>query len=790
MMATRFLGASVQRIEDMRLLRGEGKYLDDLHFPALFHAAFVRSSHAHARIRSIDVAAARSIKGVHHVFVASDLGEAAERPMPLAAPHPLIRQPHTQPALAVDEVCYVGQPIAVVIAQSRYLAEDAAALVVVDYDVLPAVADCVSARRPDSARAHADAGDNIAAVLKAGFGNCEQAIASADIVISDAITMDRGGCHSMEGRGVIASVSASMEELTVWTSTQAPYMIQKLLARHLQWGEQRVRVVAPDVGGGFGPKAVFYPEEIIIPLVALKTRHPVKWTEDRREHFLATTQQRTQQWTVDIAATVGGKILGLRGRGIHDAGAFLPYGVLLPLSSLWPFPGPYAIPSLDLTLDVVFTNKVATSPVRGAGRPYAAFVIERCIDRVAQAAGISAVEVRRRNFVKRDQFPYATGMTYRDGSAVTYDSGDFDGLLERAVSMADCDGFEDRRIAAAGNGRLRGIGVASCIEDTGAGPFEGVAVRILPTGRIHVVTGAASQGQGHATIVAQMCAEQLGVSLDAISVTSADTGQMNHGMGTYGSRIAVAAGNSAFVAARLVREKALSLAANLLQARPDDLTIVDGEIRRKDNAQGTALSLASLAESLAGVPGLPLPQGFSPGLEATEYYPISAPTTAAGTHIAEVEIDPELGEVQLVRYCVAHDCGTVLNPLLVDGQILGGVVHGIGNALFEEMKFDSSAQPVSTNYGEYLLPTASEVPRIDIAHIEIPSPLNPLGAKGAGEAGTIPAAAAIVAAIENALWEFEVRISHHPVSPQDVIKAVNRSKSGSPGVDASRGMFH
>ncbi|HJP68148.1 MAG TPA: xanthine dehydrogenase family protein molybdopterin-binding subunit [Sphingomicrobium sp.] len=776
-MATRYLGASVVRIEDPRLLKGQGKYLDDLHLPGVKHVAFVRSTEAHARIIAIDVSAARAVEGVHAVLLASDLGPLAQKPMPIMAPSPFIRSGRTQLPLAADEVCYVGQPIAMIVAENRYVAEDAIALIDVQYESATAVVDCMQAREPGGPTVHFADDDNLAGTIHAKFGNPAHEFTAADLILRDRIVMHRGGCHSMEGRGVAVAQSADGSELTIWTSTQSPYLIRRFLAQYLEREESSLRVVAPDVGGGFGPKALFYPEEAALPLAALRFGWSLKWIEDRREHFVATTQQRDQVWDVEVAANNDGEIRAIRGRAVHDAGAFIPYGLLLPLSSLWPFPGPYKLAAIDLTMDVVYTNQITTSPVRGAGRPYAAFVIERCVDLVAAKTGLDRAEIRRRNFIKPSQFPYQTGMVYRDGSAVTYDSGDFEAGLDQALKLADYSGFADRRRLSEERGRRRGIGIASCIEDTGAGPFEGVTVRVLPSGKIQVVTSAASQGQGHATIMAQVCADRLGVDIGDISVISADTGAMAYGMGTYGSRIAVVASASTLQAADEVRKKALDLAAEQIDADPVDLEIVSGKIRIKGVPE-PKLSLGDLARRLSGVPGIPLPVGFSAGLEATAYAPIDKVATSSGTHIAEVEVDSDTGEVHLVGYSVSHDCGRLLNPLLVDGQIMGGVVHGIGNALFERMIYDGQGQPLTTNYGEYLLPLATEIPRIKIGHIETLSPLSALGAKGAGEGGTIAAAPAIISAVEHALSRWNVRLSKHPISPPDLVEAIERAKEG------------
>ncbi|MES2937922.1 MAG: xanthine dehydrogenase family protein molybdopterin-binding subunit [Pseudomonadota bacterium] len=769
-----FTGARAERVEDARLLTGQGRYLDDLRLPSVLHVAFVRSSHAHARIAGIDMAQAKALPGVIAVFTAADLGPLAAKRMPVTVPHPQLVQPRTQFPLAVDEVCYVGEPVAMVVATSRYVAEDAVAMVEVDYDGLSVASDARAALAAGAGLAHLGAPDNLVGTVTAKFGDVDAAFAAAGVVVRERIEMHRGGCHSMEGRAVAAAPPEDAEPLTVWTSTQSPYMIRRFLAAHLEWDESRIRVIAPDVGGGFGPKAIFYPEEVAVPLAAMRLGRTLKWVEDRREHFLATTQQREQWWELEVAAARDGRITAIRGRAVHDNGAYVPYGLLLAQSTVWQFPGPYAIGAVDLAMDVVFTNKVATTPVRGAGRPYAAFVIERCVDWVARALEMDPAEVRRRNYVRREQFPYQTGMVYRDGSMATYDSGDFEACLDKALALAGHADFAQRRAAAREQGLRRGIGVASYIEDTGVGPFEGVTVRVLPSGGIQVVTGAAAQGQGHATILAQICADALGVRPDQVSVESADTGKFPHGLGTFGSRIAVTAGSSAYKAAGEVRAKALAVASRILECPAAELDLREGRVVRLGEA--TALSLGELARRLAGAPGVALPG--EPGLEATGYEVIRAPATASGTHVAEVEIDVATGGVKVVAYAVAHDCGRMLNPLLVEGQIIGGVVHGIGNALFERMVYDENGQPLSTNYGEYLLPMAGEMPRIRLDHVETPSPLNPLGAKGAGEGGTIPAAAAVIAAVEDALREYGAVVRRHPLSPQDIVELIAAATGG------------
>ena len=775
-MGVRHIGADVRRLEDPRLLTGRGRYTDDIRRPGLLEAAFVRSSHAHATIRSIDLTAARAVPGVHAVWSLADLGSpVADAPMPCMAPAPVIKQEHVQYALAKDEVCYVGEPVVVVIADSRHIAEDAAALVAIDYDTLPAVVDCRAALEPDAPPAHTGAADNLAARLQVGFGDIDAAFADAPHVFQLQLAQHRGVAHSMEGRAVLAEHDAEAGKLTLTSATQSPYLVRRFLARMLGLDEQDLRVIAPDVGGGFGPKAVFYPEEAVLAVAAMKLGRPVKWAEDRREHFVATTNQRDQHWTLEVACDTDGRMRGIRGHVIHDNGAYLPYGIILAITALAPFPGAYALPALSMSLDVVYTNTTATTPVRGACRPNAIFAIERAVDAIARNLQLDPAEVRRRNFVRPEQFPYATGMKARDGSPVAYDSGDYHACLDRALELADATGFPTRQAESRSRGRYRGLGIASFIEDTGLGPYDGVQVRVTPQGAVQVITGAASQGQGHATTLAQVVADQLGVGLDKVRVIAADTERFPLGMATIASRTAVTAGNSAHIAATEVRQKAIRYAADRFEVAPEDIVLEDGQVK----VAGTDLSvgLGEVALALASFIGAKVPAGLTPGLEATGYFEARATPHSSGTNIAEVEVDAETGAVELINYVVIHDCGTILNPKIVDGQITGGVVHGIGNALFEEMIYDAGGQPVSTNLGEYLLPTATEIPPIRIGHIETPSPLNPLGVKGAGESGTIPAIAAVVAAVENALAPFGVVIDRYPLNPERVVDMIDAARA-------------
>ncbi|HEY2135725.1 MAG TPA: xanthine dehydrogenase family protein molybdopterin-binding subunit [Xanthobacteraceae bacterium] len=766
-MGVRYFGAAVPRIEDPDLVAGRGRYLDDIHLPGMVHAAFVRSVHAHARIKGIDAAAAAALPGVVAVLSASDLGVTG-RATPQFAPSPLLIQNRTQHVLASQAVHYVGEAIAIIVADTRAIAEDAANLVEVDYEPLAPVADLGSALAADAPRAHEGALDNRIATLRARFGDIDQVFGRAAHVFREHITQHRGGCHSMECRGVIATEDAVSRHLLVWSSTQAPYMVRRSLAQFLAMDESRIRVIAPQVGGGFGPKAGVYPEEFAIALAAMKLRRPTKWVEDRREHFLSTTQQRDQIWDLEVAADAKGRMLGVRGRCLHDNGAYVPYGLILPFTSVGPFPGPYALEALDVTLDAVFTNKVPTTPVRGAGRPNVAFVLERLADRVARELAIDRAEVRRASFVPRDAFPYSTGMKGRDGSPVAYDSGDYHLCLDTALArMRD---FPVRQKAARAAGKYLGLGIASYVEDTGLGPYEGAQVAVEPNGRVVITTGAAAQGQGHHTVFAQIVADILDVPIASVSVVSADTGSFPRGIGTIGSRIAVLGGSSVHVAATRVKEKALHVAAEMLEAAEADLTLEDGRV----HVAGTdrSVALGEIAQRLAGFSGVAMPAGVEPGLAADGYFQARALTFANGSNACEVEVDAATGAVKILRYVVAHDCGRLINPMLVDGQIRGGVVHGIGNATHELMRFDDQAQPITTNYADYLLPIATDMPAIEVIHLETPSPLNPIGVKGAGEGGTIPATACVISAIEDALAPLGVTLCEYPVSPQRLVELI------------------
>jgi carbon-monoxide dehydrogenase large subunit len=774
-MGAKHFGARVARLEDPALLTGRGRFVDDIKLAGALHACFVRSPHAHARIRAIDTSAARAMPGVHAVLTADDLpARMAGRQIPMLVPNPSIKTPRTQLALARHEVCYVGQTIAVAIATDRYLAEDAAAAVKVDFELLPAVSDCRDAAKPGAPCAHGDLASNVAAVVPVGYGDVDAAFANAAHVFEEKLFVHRGGAMTLEGRAVLASYDAAANLLTVWSATQTPHLCRGTLADLFERDLETIRVIAPHVGGGFGTKAPFYAEEAVIPAAAMKLGRPVTWQEDRREHFLSATQERDQHWTVAIAVDAQGKILGVRGTMLHDTGAFLPWGIIAPYIAATTLPGPYVVPAYALEAKVVLTNRVPTTVVRGAGRPQAVFAMERLMDRVARELALDPAELRSRNMIGPERMPYAVGLLFRDGKPLVYASGDFPKSQVRARALSGYDGFRARRSKARAQGRYRGIGIANYVEGTGLGPFEGVTVRVLPNGKVAVATGATAQGQGTRTALSQIVADEVGCRLEDIVMTAGDTAAIPQGVGAFASRQAINAGSSALMAGTSVRKQIVALAARVLGVEEGDIEVEDGRAGARTGNR-PSLTLGELARLAQGMPGFSLAPGQAPGLEHTSYFTPPQASYCNGTHVAEVEVDPFTGAVTLVDYTVAHDSGTIINPLIVDGQVQGGVAHGVGNALFEWMKYDASAQPLTTTFQDYLLPAAPDVPSCRIEHVETPNPLNPLGVKGAGEGGTIPAPAAIIAAIEDALSPFGVHFAEMPLTPDRIVEALRRA---------------
>ena len=772
-MGAKHFGARVTRFEDPALLSGRGRFVDDIALPGALNACFVRSPYGHAKVRSIDTSAALAMPGVHAVFTAADLPEPMRsQRIPMILPVADNRTMRTQHCLALDEVNYAGQAVAVVIADNRHLAEDAAAMVAIDFDVLPAASDAREAVAPGAPQVHSDIPTNIALVVPTAYGDVEAAFGRAAHVFEEEIWAHRGGGMAMEPRAVLASHERATDMLTVWSSTQTPHLGRRTLADLLTRNLESIRMIAPDVGGGFGPKAPFYAEEAVIPVAAMKLGRPVKWQEDRREHFLCAIQERDQYWKVAVAVNADGKLLAFRGSMLHDTGAFTPWGIVMPYIAAVTVPGPYVMPAYKLDVTVVLTNKVPTAPVRGAGRPQAVFIMERLMDRIAHELKLDRVEVRRRNMIKPEQMPYEIPLIFRDGKPIVYHGGDFPKSQNKAVEVSRYETFRKRQSAALAQGRYIGIGIANYVEGTGLGPFEGVTVRILTNGKVAVATGATNQGQGTRTTLSQIVADQIGCRIEDIIMTIGDTGAISQGVGGFASRQAVNAGSSAQIAGIAVRKQIVGLAARALGVPETEIDLEDSEaVARGGNKP--KLSFAELARMAQGVPGSAFPEGQAAGLEHTAFFAPPQASYCNGTHVVEVEVDPMTGGTTILNYTVAHDSGTVINPMIVDGQVQGGVAHGIGNALFEHMRYDSDANPLTTTFQDYLLPSAPDVPGCDIIHVETPNPLNPIGVKGAGEGGTIPAPAAIVAAIENALSPFGVHFAEMPLAPERIVNALN-----------------
>jgi aerobic carbon-monoxide dehydrogenase large subunit len=781
--AASIVGKSVRRVEDPALLTGRATFVDDVTLPGTLSAAFLRSPLGHAAVTKIDISAAQAMPGVHAVYTLRDLrsqmtaertplGQSVRELVGIASKG--LRHGITPFVLARDEVCYVGDPVAVVVAENRYLAEDAATRIAVDYEPLSAVSDCREAASPDAPRVHRDVASNVLADYAIGYGDCDQAFAAAAHVFQLSLKQHRGCAHPIEGRGVLALYDDVEDRTTLWTSTQSPHEVRLSLVQLLGLDDDKIRVVTPEVGGGFGAKYLIYPEEVVVTLAARMLGRPVKWIEDRREHFLSSIQERDQYWSLEIALNGRAEILGVRGTLINDQGAYTPQGINVSYNSATSLPGPYRLPAYHLRVLAVETNKVPTMPVRGAGCPQGAFAIERLLDFSASQLGLDRTEIRRRNFVPPECMPYATPLKTRAGTPVRYDSGDFPKCQQIALHAAGYADFEIRQRQARAEGRYIGFGIANGVKGTGRGPFETGIVRIGRSGKVSVYTGAAPMGQGTRTMLAQIAAEQFGLKPDDVNVIAGDTSYVPMGHGGFASRQTVNAGSSTHGAAKAVREKALRLAAELLNLPVDRLTLREGRVVVSDS--NLSIGLGDLAREAIGIPGYALPKGISPGLEQTENFMPQGLAYANASHCTEVEVEIETGAVRILRYVVVSDCGRLINPMLVEGQIVGGAVHGIGNALLERMVYDENAQPLTTTFGEYLLPTVTELPRIEVITHVSPSPLNPLGVKGVGECGVIPAAAAIISAIENALEPFGVRIAETPLFPEQVVELIDACK--------------
>ena len=778
-MAMRVFGKPIRRNEDPRLLTGQALFTDDVHLAGMLHVAFVRSTYAHAMIRGINVSGAKTLPGVIAVYTAADLGDYW-KPGPLLLPPPPIEgtvfNQRTQVPLAKGKVCHVGEPIAVVVAESRYIAEDAAERVVVEYEPLAAVVKVEDALLPDAPIIHERLHDNLNAHVIQRKGDYEAARAAADVVIRRTFRYDRGTAAAMENRGIVADWDGKSEQLTLWDTTQAPIAIRNGLAGMLGLSEKQVRVIAPFIGGGFGPKIMmFYPEEVLLPWISMRLGRPIKWIEDRQENFFATTQERGQVHEAEIALTGDGRVLGVKDFFLHDSGAYAPYGLTVAINSQCTLLGQYDIANYESEFKAVFTNKPIVTPYRGAGRQHGVFVMERLLDIAAREMGIDRVAIRRRNLIPPDKFPYNNEIIYQDFAPLIYDSGNYEAALDKAVELIGYHQFvqeEQPRLRA--EGKHVGLGLVTYVEGTGIGPYEGAKVTVEVSGRVSVATGVGTQGQGHYTSFAQIVAEQLGVAVENVRLVTGDTAEFYWGAGTFASRGAVVAGNAIHAAAVNVRNKILQKASDELEVAEEDLELVDGTVRVK-GSPGSAIALGDLAARANPLRGAVRP-GSEPGLEATDYFGPERGATASGVHAMIVEVDPETLLVEIKRYLVVHDCGTVINPMILEGQIHGGVAQGIGNAFYEELVWDENGQLLNASFMDYLLPTADTVPYIETDHVETPSPLNPLGIKGAGEAGAIPVGPLFAQAVEDAMADVRLEILEIPLSPNRLFELVEDAR--------------
>lgn len=776
-----YIGKSLKRSHDPRLLQGQGRYIADLHPKGTLSAAFARSPHAHAKIIDIDMDEARKLPGVVAVFgPGNDLP-----PLPLIFPHPDLVAVTQRP---LDSVAHhVGEPVAMVVAESRYIAEDAVDLIKIDYEPLSAVAHINDAIAEGAPLAHEHLTSNIASPICQVVGDAETAMKEADVVVSHHFKIGRVSCLPIETRGLMAEWKEHGTEpmLEVHAATQSQHEMRNILAKSFNLSENQVRVIAPDVGGAFGAKAVFYVEDFLIPWAARKVGAPVQWIEDRMEHMTASIHEREQVHDASLGLTSDGKILSVMDTMLASTGAYVPWGIIVPIMTSTLIPGPYKVPNYLCKGKVLYTNTVPLAPFRGAGRPQAALILNRLLDLAARKLNMDPVEIKRQNLIEKHEFPYATGLSSRDGSPQVYDSGDYINQLDQATELAEYHHWRNLQEEYRKEGKYLGIGVVSSIENTGYGTFEGATVRIEIDGKISVHTGASTQGQSHETTLAQIAAEVFDVPMERVKVREGDTALIPYGTGTFASRVATVVGTAVHNAAKKVKEKALAVAADLLKIDVQYLEFQNGFVRIKatriENIEADSTSEISLGElaleARGAIPGSTYTFPVSPGLEATDYFSPKAAAVTSMADIAVVEVDPDTGRIKILNYATVHDNGRMLNPLVVKGQIQGGVANGIGTALYEEIVYDKDGQMMTGTLMDYLVPTACETPDMAIGHQETPSPLNPLGIKGAGESGTIPVPAVIQAAVEDALSDWGIQLSQIPIKPSHLRELVNQAKS-------------
>lgn len=784
----RYIGRSMIRKEDPKLLTGLSQYIGDLAFPGLLEVAFLRSDLAHAKI-SVDVSGALEQPGVVDAVCGRDLiGKVKNLPGTQMSLSEAWKQAvdgfsfdsPENPAMPYDMVHYSGQIVAAVAAESRYAAEDALDAIKVDYEPLPVVVDPEEALNPGAPLVHSQMTSNVHSEVKVSKGDFETAYANAPHKLSERIHHHRYTGTPMEGRGVIAIYDHSNDTLTVWSSTQVVHLVRRNIAALLGMPEARVRVLAPDVGGGFGQKCLAFPEEIVVAYLARKLGRPIRWVEDRREHFYSTTHARDKIHHVDVAFDDDGRILALRDNLILDGGAWFPFGLLLPSNCAAHLLGPYKVDNYSFHARVAATNKVPNQAYRGAGRPGVVFAMERIMDLIADHLGLDPYEVRMRNMVPAEEMPYTVGVPYRDGVPVTYDSGDFPQALKKAVdALGGIENIRKMQADARKEGRHIGLGIGCYVEGTGVGPFEGATVRMDPSGVIHAMTGAATQGQGHKTVYAQIVADLWGVTPEQVVISEGDTSLIAFGVGTIASRSTVVSGEAIRLASERLIKRVRELAAFALECSPEDIELQDGKAIVR-GAPARSITFQELVQR--GMPGfdrnLKRPEGFDPVLEETYYYEPPTVTWSYATHAALVEVDTDTGKVDILKYAIAHDCGTVINPLLADAQIHGGLAQGLGGAMLEELIYDDNGQLLTASFMDYTIPTVNDIPELEMVHMEIPSPLNGLGVKGVGEGGAIAPPATIANAVSDALRPFGVRWNTSPVRPDRIVSALQSAVTG------------
>jgi len=764
------IGTSIKRREDERLVTGRGRYLDDLRLPGILHAAIVRSPHAHARVARIDGAPARALPGVIAVLTGADIPECTGSAVPPLVPSTSIR-PYRHPALAAGLVRAVGEAVAVVVADDAARAADGAAAVVVDYEPLALAATVDAAQATGAPRVFDEWPDNVAGLTQGDVGDVERGFSEAQEVVEIELAVPRVAPLPIEPRGVLAVPQAADGRFTVWTASQVPYSVRTAVAGALGMGEESIRVIAPDVGGGFGGKGHVYPEDVLIPAVARRLGRPVKWVETRTEHFTASAADRDQRHVVRLGVRHDGEIVALETTFTRDHGAYPMLSDVITINTMNHLPGPYRVPNYRARAVNVVTNKPFTAAYRGAGRPEAAFVMDRVLDRAARAIGMDPAALRRRNLVRPDAMPYRTGLTYRDGVAIVYDPADYPAAFDRVLERLDYDRWRKQQQERRGSSRPIGLGLSAYVEGTGIGPFEGADVRVDTDGTVKLLIGVASQGQSHETTLAQICAAELGVPPERVIVMGGDTSVIGFGMGTIASRVAAVAGPAIARASRDVADRARRVAAETLECAPDDVVLAGGRAHVAGFV-GRGVALGDLAR--AAVRSKALAATGSPGLHACAFFYPGTVTWAFGAHACVVEVDVETGMIRVLRYAAVHDCGRPINPMVVEGQLHGGVVQGIGTALSEALAFDADGQLLTGSLMDYGVPRADQIPPLDVIALDHASMVNELGIKGVGESGIISPPAVIANAVEDALADYGIDIRTLPLTPARVWDALRQ----------------